>query len=104
MAKLKNQIQHGRFLVLRFWKARSQLQGHLSQGMAGAASRIPRRRSVSRLLQPTACAWLATTSAAAVARARAPAPIFFYNDVYKVDLPDGHRFPMVRCYPTTMEG
>lgn len=41
---------------------------------------------------------LVTAAASAAAGLRAPAhvppPIFFYNDVYRVDLPDGHRFPM----------
>jgi len=52
-----------------------------------------RRSGLQRLLQGGTCAWLAT-SAAAVARARAPPPIFYYNDVYRVDLPATHRFPM----------
>lgn len=38
--------------------------------------------------------WLATASVAASTAASATRPVFFYNDVYKVDLPSGHRFPM----------
>jgi acetoin utilization deacetylase AcuC-like enzyme len=38
--------------------------------------------------------WLATASVAASSAVSVARPVLFYNDVYKVDLPSGHRFPM----------
>jgi acetoin utilization deacetylase AcuC-like enzyme len=43
------------------------------------------------------CAWLASVAAAPrgpVSPAASRGPVFYYNDVYRVDLPDNHRFPM----------